>query len=181
MSENKINSQTKLLGVIGNPINHSKSPLIHNAGLRKKNLNYIYLAFEVNDIKKTIEGMKQLQITGFSVTIPHKVSAIKFVDKIDKLAEKIGAINTICNKNGKLIGYNTDCFGAINALKEKTSLKDKIVYVIGNGGAARAIIAGLSNEKSKVTVFSSIIFISIEIFQTTLIHFPRVYSSQIQS
>jgi len=149
----KINSKTKIIGVVGNPIKHSKSPLIHNAALKEKKLNYQYLAFKVTDIKKAIDEMKELGIVGFSVTLPHKVLAINFVDKVDELSRKIGAINTIYNDNGKLFGYNTDCMGAINALKEKTQLSGKKVYVIGNGGASRAIIAGLCNEKAKVSVF----------------------------
>jgi len=150
---NTINTETKLLGVIGNPIKHSKSPLIHNAALKEKNLNYIYLAFEISDVKKAIFGMKTLGIIGYSVTIPHKINAMKFVDKLDPLSKKIGAINTIYNENGVLFGYNTDCFGAINALKEKTLINGKEVYVIGNGGASRAIVAGLCEEKANVTVF----------------------------
>jgi len=150
----EINTETKIIGVIGNPIKHSKSPLIHNAALEEKKLNYKYFAFEVEDIKKAIDGMKALGIVGFSVTIPHKVSAMELVDEVDVLAKKMGAINTIHNKDGKLFGYNTDCFGAINALKEKTSLAGKKVYLLGAGGAARAIVAGLTDEKANIKLFN---------------------------
>jgi shikimate dehydrogenase len=148
-----IDSQTKLFAVIGNPVGHSKSPLIHNLALQKKEINGVYLAFEVNDVKNSITSMKELDIAGYSVTIPHKLEVMKYLDEIDPAAKRIGAVNTVHNKNGKLIGYNTDCFGAINALKQKTDLANKRVYLIGNGGVARAIITGLVDAGAKVKVF----------------------------
>jgi shikimate dehydrogenase len=149
-----INNDTKILAVIGNPVKHSKSPLIHNKGIEVKNLNFKYFAFEVENIENAIIAMKELGITGYSVTIPHKLNVIKYLDRIDPLAEKIGAVNTVHNENGKLVGYNTDLNGAINPIKEKTNIKGKNAYVVGAGGAAKAIIAGLKNEGANVTIFA---------------------------
>lgn len=144
---------TKILAVIGNPIAHSKSPLIHNAAIAKSGVNAAYFAFKVAFIENAIIAMRELNFRGYSITIPHKITAMRFVDTVDPLAQKIGAINTIVNNNGKLTGYNTDCLGAVHALASATKLAGKHVYVIGNGGAARAIVAGLVNEKAKVTVW----------------------------
>ncbi|MEK6959287.1 MAG: shikimate dehydrogenase [archaeon] len=148
-----INAKTKVLAVIGKPIVHSKSPLIHNTGLIKNKIDAVYLAFEVTDVKRSIDAMRELGFLGYSVTIPHKVEAMKYVDDISESAKKIGAINTIVNKNGKLFGHNTDCDGFIAALKEKTIVKGKKVHLIGAGGAARAIAAGLTQEGAKVKIF----------------------------
>lgn len=150
----KIDNNTKILGVIGSPIEHSKSPLIHNVGLKKKNLNYKYFAFKVENPKNAIIAMKELNIIGYSVTIPHKIEIMKYIDKIDPLAKKIGAINTVFNKNGKLIGYNTDIYGAINPIKKISKINKKRAYVLGAGGAATAIVAGLKKEGAIVTIFA---------------------------
>ena len=92
-----INSKTELLAVIGDPIGHSISPKMHNAAIQSKNLNYIYTAFRVesNNLRKAIEGIRALGIKGVNVTIPHKVDVIPYLDEIDPIAKKIGAINTI--------------------------------------------------------------------------------------
>lgn len=149
----KIDTNTKLFAVIGNPVEHSKSPLIHNIALFENNINGKYLAFEVENIENTIIAMREFKIKGYSVIIPHKINIINYLDKIDPLAKKIGAVNTVHNKNGKLIGYNTDMNGAIDALKEKTEIKSKKIYIVGAGGAARAIICGLCEEGAKITLF----------------------------
>jgi shikimate dehydrogenase len=149
-----INTKTELFAVIGNPIEHSKSPLIHNVALGEAGINAIYMAFKVKNVKRAIEAMKEFGIKGYSVTIPHKLEVMEYLDEIDPLAKKIGAVNTVNNFNGKLFGYNTDCLGAINALKNKSSLEGKKVAVLGAGGAARAIVAGLEKEKAKVIIYN---------------------------
>jgi len=149
----EIDSNTNLFAVLGNPIKHSKSPLIHNIALKEANLNAVYLAFEVKNVKIAIDAMKEFGIIGYSVTIPHKIETMKYLDEIETKAKKIGAINTVHNKEGKLYGYNTDCLSAMNVLKEKINLNGKKVYLIGAGGVSRAIIAGLEEEKALVTVF----------------------------
>src|SRR5512136_2456251 len=102
------NVKTILCGIIGNPIEHSLSPAIHNAAFEHLGLDYIYLAFCVSDVAGAIQGMKALNIRGFSVTVPHKIEVIKYLDEIDPVAQQIGAVNTVVNDDGYLTGYNTD-------------------------------------------------------------------------
>jgi shikimate dehydrogenase len=134
-----IDQQTKLYGIVGYPVAHSLSPLIQNSALSAKRVNAVYLAFETKDIAGCLKGMKSLGIKGLSVTIPYKSTVLTLLDEIDALAEKIGAVNTIVNDNGRLTGYNTDAIGALRALEEKIDLHDKTGLIIGAGGAARAI------------------------------------------
>ncbi len=150
----KLNTQTILCGVIGNPIIHSLSPSVHNAGYAAKKLNYAYLAFEVNDLKGAINGIRALGIKGISVTIPHKVAVMQYLDHVDDRAREIGAVNTILNDRGKLTGYNTDCEGAMKALEEKTTISGKKVVLLGAGGAARAIAFGLKEKKADVLILN---------------------------
>lgn len=133
-----IDSKTKLCAVIGNPIEHSLSPVIHNAAFKQLNLNYVYIAFCIQDVKNAINGIRALGIKGVSVTIPHKTTILKYVDEIDEIAKNIGSANTIINNNGKLKCYSSDGIGALKALS-KVSLKDKKILILGSGGAARAI------------------------------------------
>jgi shikimate dehydrogenase len=149
-----IDANTKICCLIGNPVEHSPSPLIHNVGYQALGVNYIYVPFRVSDIKQAIEGIRGLGIRGASITIPHKTGAIKYMDKIDPLAEEIGAINTIVNDGGVLTGYNTDGEGALKALEEATALKGKEAVLIGSGGAASAIAAGLKAKGVKLVVLN---------------------------
>ncbi|MEX5217927.1 MAG: shikimate dehydrogenase [Nitrospira sp.] len=144
----EIDTQTKLCGVIGNPVHHSLSPAIHNAAFRKMGLNFVYLAFPVEVIGDAIKGVRALgNCRGFSVTIPHKLAAMPFLDEVDQTARHIGAINTIVVENGKLIGYNTDASGALRALREGgAALSGQRVLMLGSGGAARAIAFALAGD-----------------------------------
>jgi shikimate dehydrogenase len=141
-----IDAQTELYGVIGNPVRHSLSPMIHNGFFKRLGWNAIYLAFEVKNLEEALRGIKGLEVRGVSVTIPFKTEVIPFLDKIEGLAKKIGAVNTIVNRGGKLIGYNTDCEGALGALEEKINLRGKKIVLLGAGGAARAIGFGLKGR-----------------------------------
>jgi len=143
-----IDARTQFCGVIGNPVGHSLSPAIHNAAFRKLGLNFIYLAWQVERIGDAIKGLRALgNFRGASVTIPHKVAAIPFLDHVEMTAQRIGAINTIVAEKGELTGYNTDATGALRALKEGgAELKDRHVVIIGSGGAARAIAFALAVE-----------------------------------
>jgi shikimate dehydrogenase len=149
-----IDSNTTLLGLIGNPVEHSLSPVMHNQALAAVGYNGIYLAFKITDLESAIKGIKALNIKGASVTIPHKVNVIQYLDDIDYAAAKIGAVNTIVNHEGKLIGYNTDCRGALEALRTKTAIQGRSVAVIGAGGAARAVGFGLVSSGGRVTIFN---------------------------
>jgi shikimate dehydrogenase len=144
----EINAHTKLCAVIGNPVEHSLSPAIHNAAFQKLGLNFVYLAFRVEAIGDAIKGLRALgAFRGASVTIPHKVAAIPFLDEIEPTARQIGAINTIVAEGTKLTGYNTDASGAMRALREGgVALKGQRVVLLGSGGAARAIAFALAAD-----------------------------------
>ena len=147
-----IDAQTELYGVIGNPVQHSLSPTIHNGAFRRLGWNAVYLAFEVKDLEEALRGIRGLGVTGVSVTIPFKTKVIPFLDKVEGLAKKIGAVNTIVNRGGRLIGYNTDCDGALEALEEKMNLKGRRVFLLGAGGAARAIGFGLRERDCQLII-----------------------------
>ena len=143
-----INAHTQFCGVIGNPVEHSLSPAIHNAAFQKLGLNFLYLAFRVEAIGDAIKGLRALgNFRGASVTIPHKVAAVPFLDSVEPTARHIGAINTIVAAGGSLTGYNTDGTGALRALREgSVALKGRRVVMLGSGGAARAIAFALGSE-----------------------------------
>jgi shikimate dehydrogenase len=139
-------SDVKIFAVFGNPIGHSLSPLMHQAALDRMAIKAQYVPFCVKDIGKAVEGIRGLDIKGVSVTLPYKTEVIKYLDKIDENALRIGAVNTIWNHDGILKGYNTDWLGFVLSLKEDLEIKGKILAVLGAGGAARGIIYGLVQE-----------------------------------
>ncbi|MEO8338504.1 MAG: shikimate dehydrogenase [Nitrospirota bacterium] len=143
-----INAHTQFCGVIGNPVEHSLSPAIHNAAFQKLGLNFVYLAFRVEAIGDAIKGLRALgNFRGASVTIPHKMSAVSYLDSVDPTAGHIGAINTIVATDGILTGHNTDATGALRALREgRVALEGRHVVMLGSGGAARAIAFALGVE-----------------------------------
>lgn len=153
-AETVIKQLTRICCLIGDPIEHSLSPLIHNAGYQALGIDYVYIPFRVREVKKAIEGIRGLGIRGASVTLPHKIEAIKYLDKIDPRAEAIGAVNTIVNDEGVLTGYNTDGEGALKALEEATALAGKKVVLIGSGGAASAIAAALKDKGVELIVLN---------------------------
>ena len=158
----KLDEQTEIYGIVGNPASHSVSPFMHNAAFKLHNLNAIYIPFEVKNLDEFIakfirEETREIKLNfkGFSVTIPHKEAIIKHLDSIDETAEAIGAVNTVKIVGGKLHAYNTDAHGFIEPLtKAYGDLKNAKVAVLGGGGAARAAIYGLRKEGAKVTVFA---------------------------
>ena len=147
-----IDQHTQLYGVVGNPIGHSLSPTMHNAAFLETGLNAVYLAFETNDIRDAVKGMKAMGIKGLSVTIPYKEDVIPLLNEVDDLAAKIGAVNTVVNQEGLLKGYNTDAVGALKALEEKTEISGKRCLIVGAGGAARAIGYILKKKGADVIV-----------------------------
>ncbi|MFO7554900.1 MAG: shikimate dehydrogenase [Desulfobacterales bacterium] len=146
-----ISTKTQLCAVIGNPVAHSLSPAIHNAAFSELNLDFVYLSFRVEDVKSAVAGMKALEnFRGMSVTIPHKVEAMKYVDEIPWVDRKIGSINTVINKKGKLIGLGTDGPGALKAIADAgVEIDGKNILMLGSGGAARAISFNLA-QKTKL-------------------------------
>ena len=148
MNAMEIDATTQFCGVIGNPVEHSLSPSIHNAAFQKLGLNFVYLAWKVDTIGDAVKGLRALgNFRGASVTIPHKVAVLPCLDEVEAMARHIGAINTIVAQNGKLLGTNTDATGALRALKEGNApLSGEPVVILGSGGAARAIAFALATE-----------------------------------
>ncbi len=152
---NSITAQTKILCVIGYPIEHSMSPIMHNAALQDLELDYAYLAFNVppNRLKEAVKGFKALNVKGISVTIPYKEIIIKFIDEIDSTAQKIGAINTIKNEDGVLIGKNTDAEGGRKAILDAGfEIIGKNILILGAGGVAKAICYSLAKDAKKMVI-----------------------------
>jgi shikimate dehydrogenase len=140
-----IDAKTRLCALIGNPVEHSLSPAIHNAAFQHLGLNYVYVAFKVEDVAGALRGIRALTgIRGVSVTIPHKVAVLPYLDEIAPTARNIGAVNTIVLDQDRLTGYNTDASGALAALRAGNAPVDGArVLVLGSGGAARAIAFAL--------------------------------------
>jgi len=143
-----INPQTRVYALIGNPVSHSMSPAIHNAAFMELNLDCIYVAFQVEDVKSALAGMRGLDnFRGMSVTIPHKIEVMQYVDEIPDVDRYIGSINTVVKEDGKLIGFNTDGPGALKAIVDGgVELAGKNVLMLGAGGAARAIAFTLAQK-----------------------------------
>ncbi len=166
----KQDKHSAIYGLIGNPVSHSISPIIHNTLFRELNFNSIYVPFKVDTIGDFMREFRKLDIKGYSVTIPHKESVINHLDAIDPMAKKIGAVNTIVNMDGQLVGYNTDCEAAIKvlegvdqvcrrgerpfALTKDVHLRGKKVTLIGAGGVARAIAFGLKECEAQITIIN---------------------------
>jgi shikimate dehydrogenase len=140
-----IDAKTRLCALIGNPVEHSLSPAIHNAAFQHLGLNFVYVAFKVEDVEGALRGLRALTgIRGVSVTIPHKVAVLPYLDEIAPTARNIGAINTIVSDGSRLTGYNTDASGAMAALRAGGAPVDGgRVLLLGSGGAARAIAFAL--------------------------------------
>jgi len=152
-----ISSKTRICGLIGDPVEHSMSPVMHNAAFSSLGLDYIYLPFRVEkeNLARAIDGVRALNIRGLNVTIPHKVAVIPFLDELDPLAERIGAVNTIVNDNGILRGYNTDASGFLKALLQRgIELLGKKVVILGAGGASRAISFILSERGADLVILN---------------------------
>ena len=152
-----ISGRTRICGIIGDPIEHTMSPVMHNAAFKNKGVDYVYLPFRVKkeELGKAIEGMRALNIRGLNITIPHKVVIIQFLDELDPLANKIGAVNTIVNNDGVLKGYNTDATGFLQALLERgIEPEGKSVVILGAGGASRAISFILAERGSSLVILN---------------------------
>lgn len=147
-----ITDETKLTAVIGTPIKQSFSPKIHNTAFEYLNLNYLYLPIHVlqHELEEKVRAMKTLGFRGFNVTMPHKQAVMKYLDEISQEAEIIGAVNTVVNQGGTLVGYNTDGKGYVQSLKDEgITIEGKTFVVAGAGGAARSVVTQLALDGAK--------------------------------
>ena len=152
----KITGRTKITGLYGYPVEHTLSPLMHNAAFEHLGLDYCYLPFSVHpeSLKIAVEAIRALSLAGVNVTIPHKESVIPYLDSINEEALFIGAVNTIVNQGGTLIGHNTDGRGFMRSLSENNVSPDnKKILITGAGGASRAIAYYLSQKAEKLYLF----------------------------
>jgi shikimate dehydrogenase len=152
-------TQIKTYCIIGDQVQHSLSPAIQNAAFNSMHLNCTYIAFRVSkeELEESVCSLRSINIAGFNVTMPHKIDIIKYIDELDLTAQKAHAVNTVHNVQGTLKAYNTDVYGFIEPLrKRKTSFNGMTILLLGSGGAARAVIAALSEESniSNITIAS---------------------------
>lgn len=156
--EKRISGHTRLLALIGSPVGHSGSPAMYNYCFDKLGLDYAYVAFDVKEdgVKKALEAMRLFHMRGMNVTMPDKVEAARYMDELSPAAKLIGAVNTIVNEDGKLIGYNTDGEGFVNNLRDHGGeVTGKKIVVAGGGGAATAIIVQCALDGAKeITIFN---------------------------
>lgn len=153
-----ITGKTKICMTIGDPITHSLSPQMHNAGFKEAGLDdkYVYVGcnVKVTELENFVKGVRAMHIHFVSCTIPHKIEIMQFLDEVDEEAQQIGAVNTILNDNGILKGSNTDWIGAVTPLEKITSLTNKTVALIGAGGAARGVAYGVTKKGAKLKIYN---------------------------
>jgi shikimate dehydrogenase len=152
----QINGETKIYAIIGQPVEHTVSPLLHNSAFGVEGINAAYVAFRVHpeSLSQAVDGLRSLGVGGFNVTLPHKIAIIPLLDEIDPSARIIGAVNTVKNDGGRLIGYNTDGEGALMALKTANVRLDGRVFILGAGGAARAIASTLVDHVNEIVIYN---------------------------
>jgi 3-dehydroquinate dehydratase / shikimate dehydrogenase len=149
----RLNRATRVYGVIGDPVGHSLSPVLHNVAFQSRKMNAVFLPFLVRNLRDFLGQIKAIGVAGFSVTIPHKQTILRHLDDCDALAERIGAVNTVVVRGGgKLYGYNTDYVGVLRALESRIPLRGSRVLIFGAGGAARAVAVALAQSGAVVCV-----------------------------
>ena len=148
-----VNGTTRVLAIIGHPVEHSLSPAMQNAAVAASGLDYVYVPFGVapERLGEAVSGLRALGVAGFNVTIPHKVAVMEYLDGLDESAEAAGAVNTVLNDTGRLIGYNTDGDGLVASLAEDLGFSPGTgtIVIVGAGGAARGAVAALSRAGAR--------------------------------
>ncbi len=150
-SEN-LTARTRVYGVIGSPIAHSLSPILHNAGFRARKIDAIYLPFRITQLEDFLAAIGPLGVKGFSITLPHKERILSHLHNIDPLARSVGAVNTVAVRGSKLFGYNTDCLGILRSLTGRISIPHSRILIFGAGGVARAAAFALARNGASVSV-----------------------------
>ena len=149
-----IDSDTRLIGIVGHPLGHSLSPLVHNMALKALDLNYRYLPFEATTLAEFLPLMSELRLCGLSVTQPHKETILPYLDRLDPVARRTGAVNTVVKTWNRLEGFNTDAEAALVPLRGRIDLQGARVAIMGAGGAARALLDALTRAGARVTLFN---------------------------
>src|SRR6266571_8316294 len=148
-----LNRKTQVYGVIGDPVGHSLSPVLHNTGFAVRHVNAVYLPFLVHQLGDFLKSIPDFGILGFSVTIPHKQAILKHLKECEPLAAEIGAVNTVVvQSDGSLYGCNTDYVGVLRALQRKMRIEDRRVLIFGAGGSARAAAFALARAGAQVSI-----------------------------
>jgi shikimate dehydrogenase len=147
---------TALCGIVLHPAGHTRSPAMHNAAFRALDVDAIYLAFDVRPegLAAALQGVRALAVRQLAVSLPHKVAVMEHLDEVDPTALRIGAVNTVTRRDGRLLGANTDWLGAVRALERETELDGRHAVVLGAGGSARAVVFGLRERGARVTVLN---------------------------
>jgi 3-dehydroquinate dehydratase / shikimate dehydrogenase len=151
----QVDAATKVYGVAGDPIEHSLSPAIMNAALRRENVNGVFLALHAKSLKDLLACVKEIPIHGLAITMPHKQAILSHLDNADPYTTKIGACNTVVRSaEGKLYGFNTDTSGVVRPLEQRITLNDAKILVLGAGGAARAAVFGLKDRGAQIFILN---------------------------
>lgn len=147
---------TVLCGIVLHPAGHTRSPAMHNAAFRALHLDAVYLAFDVAPagLGAAVAGARSLGLRQLAVSLPHKQAVMEHLDEVDETAQRIGAVNTVTRRDGRLVGANTDWIGAVRALERETALDGARAVVLGAGGSARAVVFGLLQRGARVTVLN---------------------------
>lgn len=152
----EITARSALCLIIGDPVSHSLSPAMHNAGYARAQLPFVMAGAHVraDDLAEAVKGIRALGVKGLAVTMPHKVAIMPLLDAVDPVAQAVGAVNTVVNHNGVLTGFNTDWLGILKPLEQKISLKNRSIAILGAGGAAQAAIYACAEQGASVTIFN---------------------------
>jgi shikimate dehydrogenase len=151
-------AHTRIVGIIGDPVEHSLSPVMHNAAFRRLGLDWVYVAFHVRpaDLSAAVAGIRTLGIAGVNVTVPHKERVIELLDSVSATARRAGAVNTIVNRHGRLCGENTDVVGFLQALRAaRFRIRSTRVLVVGAGGVARAVLTALAHGGARAVTIAN--------------------------
>lgn len=174
-----LSGKSRIYGLLGDPVAHSLSPLMHNHAFHSYNMDAVYVPFHVHpsDLPVAVDGLRALNVAGVNATIPHKETILPYLDQVDPAAQLIGAVNTVVNNNGTLIGYNTDASGFISTIQLELGFypAEREVLILGAGGASRAVAVALASAGVKtVTIANRHQTRAEELVKDLEIHFPAV-------
>lgn len=149
-----LGAATRIYGILGYPAAGSLSPAMHNAWFARQGLDAVYVPFEEEDVESFVSAARDLNVAGISVTMPHKQTILSFLDEVDPLARRVGAVNTVTGRSGKWVGFNTDIEGVVRPISKRIDIRGKQAVILGAGGAARAAAFGLAREGAKLAILA---------------------------